>query len=201
MGNLIEDNSVILFQGDSITDCGRSREDPENLGNGYVSIIKTMLSDKFSQHNLKFLNRGISGDKIKDLAIRWEKDCIDLKPDLISILIGINDTLITSARHFEEEYRVLLNRTLKELNPKIILCEPFLLLYNSNIYRNDLNPKLEIVHKLATEFEAVLIPLDKIFHDSCRFHPLEYWAPDRVHPTLEGHSLIAKSWFEYICVK
>ena len=88
MGKLIEENSVILFQGDSITDCGRNREDPNNLGDGYVSMIIAMLSEKYSQYNSKFLNRGISGDRIRDLAIRWQTDCIDLKPDLLSILIG-----------------------------------------------------------------------------------------------------------------
>ncbi len=198
MGNLIENNSVILFQGDSITDCGRIRKDPNNLGNGYVSMIANMLSDKYPQYNMKYINRGISGDKIRDIADRWEKDCIDLKPNLLSILIGINDTLITPARQFEEEYRMLLKHTLSDSNAKIILCEPFLLLKGNSSYRDDLNPKIEIVHKLAKEFEVVLIPLDTIFYDSCALQPPEYWAPDGVHPTPEGHSLIAKSWLEYV---
>jgi lysophospholipase L1-like esterase len=198
MDNLIEENSVILFQGDSITDCGRDREDPNNLGDGYVSMIIAMLSDKYSQYNSKFLNRGVSGDRIRDLAIRWKVDCIDLKPDLLSILIGVNDTLITPVRQFEEEYRMLLQRTINKLNLKIILCEPFLLLKNNNSYRDDLNPKIDVVHKLAKEFEAVLIPLDKIFHASCSLQPPEYWASDGVHPTPEGHSLIAKSWVEHV---
>ncbi len=197
MDKLIEGNSVILFQGDSITDCGRDRGDPNNLGGGYVSMIMASLSKKYSQFNSKFLNRGISGDRIRDLAIRWKKDCIDLKPDLLSILIGINDALITPARQFEEEYRKLLKRTINELDLKIILCEPFLIL-NNNPYRDDLNPKIEIVHKLAKEFEAVLITLDKAFHDSCSLQPPEYWASDGVHPTLKGHSLIAKSWLEHV---
>ncbi len=198
MGNLIKKNPIILFQGDSITDCGRSREDPKYLGDGYVSMITTMLSDKYTHHNFKFLNRGVSGDKIRDLGIRWKSDCIDLKPDLISILIGINDTLITSEKEFEEEYCMLLKRVINELNPKIILCEPFLISKNSNVYRDDLNPKIEIVHKPAKAFEAVLIPLDKIFQDSCSFQPPEHWSSDGVHPTPEGHSLIAKSWIENV---
>ena len=84
------------------------------------------------------------------------------------------------------------------MNAKIILCEPFLLLENNNAYRDDLNPKIEIVHKLSNEFKTVLVPLDKIFHDSCKLHSPEYWAPDGVHPTQEGHTLIAKSWLEYL---
>ena len=198
MDNLFEKNSVILFQGDSITDCGRSRADSNNLGDGYVKLVTKMLTDKYSENNLKFINRGISGDQIRDLVRRWDKDCIDLNPDLLSILIGVNDTLITPEKEFEEEFRMLLKRTTNELNPKIVLCEPFLLLENNNSYREDLNPKIEIVRKLAEEFNTVLVPLDKIFHESCSFQPPEYWAPDGVHPIPDGHTLIAKSWIEYV---
>ena len=198
MVNLFEENSVILFQGDSITDCGRNRENPDNLGDGYVKLITGMLSDRYSQYNIRCINRGISGDKIRDLSLRWDIDCIDIKPDFLSILIGVNDTLITPAEQFEEEYRLLLQRTTIALNSKIILCEPFLLLGNNNAYRDDLNPKIEIVHKLSEEFCTLLLPSDKIFRESCSLHPPEYWAPDGVHPTPAGHALIAKSWIEYV---
>ncbi len=198
MVNLFEENSVILFQGDSITDCGRNRGDPDNLGDGYVKLITGMLSGRYSQYNIRCINRGISGDKIRDLSLRWDIDCIDIKPDLLSILIGVNDTLITPAGQFEEEYRMLLQRTTIALNSKIILCEPFLLLGNDNAYRDDLNPKIEIVHKLSEEFCTLLLPSDKIFRESCSLHPPEYWAPDGVHPTPAGHALIAKSWIEYV---
>ena len=198
MANLFEENSVILFQGDSITDCGRNRENPDNLGDGYVKLITGMLSDRYSQYNIRCINRGISGDKIRDLSLRWDIDCIDIKPDFLSILIGVNDTLITPAGQFEEEYRLLLQRTTIALNSKIILCEPFLLLGNNNAYRDDLNPKIEIVHKLSEEFCTLLLPSDKIFRESCSLHPPEYWAPDGVHPTPAGHALIAKSWIEYV---
>jgi lysophospholipase L1-like esterase len=196
--NLFEENTVILFQGDSITDCGRNRDDPDNLGYGYVNLITGMLSDRYSQYNINFINRGISGDKIRDLQLRWDRECIDLKPDVLSILIGVNDTLITPAGQFEEEYRMLLKRTTRALNSKIILCEPFLLLENNNAYRDDLNPKIEIVHKLSEEFFTLLVPLDKIFRESCSDHSAEYWAPDGVHPTPAGHTLIAESWIEYV---
>ncbi len=198
MVNLLKENSVMLFQGDSITDCGRNREDPDNLGDGYVKLITGMLSGRYSQYGIRCINRGISGDKIRDLSLRWDRDCIDIKPDLLSILIGVNDTLITPAGQFEEEYRMLLQRTTIALNSKIILCEPFLLLGNNNAYRDDLNPKIEIVHKLSEEFSTLLLPSDKIFRESCSLHPPEYWAPDGVHPTPAGHALIAKSWIEYI---
>lgn len=93
---------------------------------------------------------------------------------------------------------MLLKQTIRVLNSKIILCEPFLLLEKNNAYREDLNPKIEIVHKLSEEFCTFLLPLDKIFVESCSVHPPEYWAPDGVHPTPAGHALIAKSWIEYL---
>ena len=198
MNNLFKDDTVILFQGDSITDCGRHREDPDDLGDGYVNLIKGILADKYSQSRPKILNRGISGDKIKDLQLRWDTDCINVNPDILSILIGVNDTLITPAEQFEEEYRMLLMRTTGVQNSKIILCEPFLLLNDNNAYRTDLIPKIEIVHKLSEEFCTLLLPLDTIFRESCSLHPPEYWAPDCVHPTPAGHALIAKSWIEYV---
>ena len=198
INNLFKENSVILFQGDSITDCERNREDPDSLGDGYVNLITEILAGMYSQSNLKFINRGISGDKIRDLQLRWDADCIDIKPDILSILIGVNDTLITPTELFEEEYRMLLKRTTRELNSKIILCEPFLLLGDNNAYRDDLNPKIEIVHRLSEEFSTRLLPLDKIFRKSCSLHPPEYWAPDGVHPTPAGHALIAKSWIKYV---
>ena len=193
-----KENSTILFQGDSITDCGRDREDPDSLGEGFVYQITETVADRYSQSNLKFINRGISGDKIRDLQLRWNMECIDLKPDMLSILIGVNDTLITPAELFEEEYRMLLKHTTEALNAEIILCEPFLLLGNTNAYRDDLNPKIEIVHKLSEEFNTLLLPLDKIFREACSLNPPEYWAPDGVHPTPAGHALIAKSWIEYV---
>ena len=191
-------NSIILFQGDSITDCSRDREDPDSLGGGYVNLVMETVADRYSQSNLKFINRGISGNKIRDLQLRWDMECIDLKPDMLSILVGVNDTLITPVELFEEEYRMLLKRTTEALNAEIILCEPFLLLGDTNAYRDDLNPKIETVHMLSEEFNTLLLPLDKIFREACSLHPPEYWAPDGVHPTPAGHALIAKSWIEYV---
>jgi lysophospholipase L1-like esterase len=116
----------------------------------------------------------------------------------LSILAGINDTLITPITEFEEEYRTLLKRTTNELNSKIIMCEPFLLSVDNNAYRKDLNPKIEVIHKLAKEYNTILVPLDKIFHEACSLKTPEYWAPDGVHPSPEGHALIAKSWIKYL---
>ena len=198
MDKLITESSIILFQGDSITDCSRDRWDPDSLGDGYVNLITEILADRYLQSNLKFVNRGISGDKTRDLLLRWDEECIGIGPEILSILIGVNDTLITPPELFEEEYRLLLKRTIDALSLKIILCEPFLLLGDNNAYRDDLNPKIELINKLSEEFSTLLLPLDKIFREACSLHPHEYWAPDGVHPKPAGHALIAKSWIEYV---
>ena len=116
----------------------------------------------------------------------------------MSILAGINDTLITTITEFEEGYQTLLRRTTNELNSRIIMCEPFLLSVDNNAYREDLNPKIEVIRKLAKEYDTVLVPLDKIFHEACSLRTSEYWAPDGVHPSPEGHALIAESWIKYL---
>jgi len=200
MDNLLTRMTLTLFQGDSITDCGRSWDDPENLGDGYVRLLTTMLPDKYPKHEFKFINRGVSGDKARDLVSRWDVDCISLQPDCLSILVGINDTLITPITEFEEEYQTLLRRTTDELESRIIICEPFLISGDNNAYREDLNPKIEVIRKLAKEYNTDLVPLDKIFHEACSLKTPEYWAPDGVHPSPEGHALIAKSWIKYFDV-
>ena len=198
MGIIFEKNSLVLFQGDSITDCGRDRKVHDDMGSGYAMMASAWLSALYPQHNLKFLNRGRNGAKVRNLITHWDRDCIALKPDWISIMVGINDTMDTSARQFEEEYRVIMEGTSKELDSSIILCEPFLLSGDPKLYRDDLNPKIDIVHKLAKEYDAMLIPLDKIFQDSCSLQSPEYWAPDGVHPSLAGHALIAQTWLKYV---
>ena len=198
MDNLLAKKTLILFQGDSITDCGRSWDDPDNLGDGYVRLLTTILPDKYPEHGFKFINRGVSGDKVRDLVCRWDLDCISLQPDWVSILVGINDTLITSITQFEEKYQMLLKRTANELNSRIIICEPFLLSVDDNAYREDLNPKIEVIRKLSKEYKTILVPLDKIFHEACSLETPEYWAPDGVHPSPEGHTLIAKSWIKHL---
>ncbi|MBS1257538.1 MAG: Acetylxylan esterase [Candidatus Scalindua arabica] len=200
MENLLANRTLILFQGDSITDCGRSWDGPDSLGEGYVRILTIMLPEKYPEYEFKFINRGVSGDKVRDLVCRWDVDCISLQPDWLSILVGVNDTLITPITEFEEEYRTLLKRTTNELNSRVIMCEPFLLSVGNDVYREDLNPKIEVIRKLANEYAAVLVPLDKIFQEACSLEVPEYWAPDGVHPSPEGHALIAKSWIKYLDV-
>ena len=113
----IQENAVVLFQGDSITDAGRLRDDPEHMGGGYAALAAAWFSARFPERRVRFLNRGISGNRTADLRARWQRDCIDLRPDWVSILIGINDTWRrydrsdpTSTEAFAANYRAILEQ-------------------------------------------------------------------------------------------
>ncbi|MFB3894722.1 MAG: SGNH/GDSL hydrolase family protein [bacterium] len=198
--------ALILFQGDSITDAGRDRNQSESLGFGYALFTASWFQAQHPEKPVTFLNRGISGDRIRDLQARWTKDCLELKPDIVSILIGINDTWRrydqndpTTTEQYEAGYRDIITKTLK-LGTKLILCEPFVLHISEERirYREDLNPKIAVVNKLAIEYQTILIPLDKIFQEVSRIRPPSFWAADGVHPTPAGHALIAQHWLKAV---
>ncbi|HZJ83167.1 MAG TPA: SGNH/GDSL hydrolase family protein [Clostridia bacterium] len=204
---MIKNNARVLFQGDSVTDCGRSIEDESYLGNGYANFIAAWYSAVYPEKGLTFINRGISGNRAIDLVGRWDDDCIALKPDLVSILIGINDCWRrydsndpTSTEKFEDYYRKILVHTREKLAAKIVLCEPFVLPHpqDRKKWREDLDPKIHVVRELAREFDAVYVPFDGIFARACTRREPAYWAEDGVHPTQEGHALMAKTWLESV---
>ncbi|MDD2417640.1 MAG: SGNH/GDSL hydrolase family protein [Oscillospiraceae bacterium] len=195
----------LLFQGDSITDAGRDRVDPHRLGNGYPNFTAELINTKFSDINWEFINLGISGNRVIDLVDRRQKDFIDIQPDIVSVLIGVNDTWRafdnndpTTAEKFEANYRLLLEDIKKNTNAKIIMIEPFLLHNepNKDKWRSDLNPKIDAVRRLAREFADIFIPMDGIFAAACIDNPPEYWAADGVHPTKEGAKFIAENYLD-----
>ncbi len=199
-------NSKILFQGDSITDSDRNYKNFGDLGTGYVMMASTWVSAKYPEKKLTFLNRGVSGNRVRDLRNRWQKDCLDLKPNVVSILIGVNDTLgrffwnsPTSMAEFENDYRVILQQT-SALGAKIVLLEPFMLSVAENPFglREDLENRVEITRKLSQEFGTYLVPLKKVFEDAEKIREPSFWSADGVHPTLVGHALIAQNWLKTI---
>ncbi|GHC11575.1 SGNH/GDSL hydrolase family protein [Cerasicoccus arenae] len=208
MGIPFKTGQTILFQGDSITDASRNKEDGGCLGVGYVRIIASLLGARYPEADLKFINRGISGNRVPDLAARWDKDCLDLKPDWLSILIGVNDCWRafdsndpTSTEVFEEGYRGILDRAKDEVS-QLILCEPFLLHTPEDraAWRGDLDPKIHVVRKLAREYGAILVPFDGVFAAAACRQEMGYWAGDGVHPSPAGHGLMAKAWMQYVRV-
>lgn len=207
MSSLIEDGAVVLFQGDSITDVGRDRYQSDHMGSGYAMMASAWFSALYPEKSVRFLNRGIGGDRAANLRARWQEDCIDLQPSWISIMIGINDTWRrydsndpTSVQEYEASYRAILEQTREHLNARLILCEPFVLPTPADreAWREDLDPKIEVVQRLAREFSAILVPLDGIFAQAATRREPTFWTGDGVHPTLAGHALIAQSWLQAI---
>lgn len=199
----IHHDDTILFTGDSITDCGRVRSDPAHLGFGYVAFIAARLQAQLASPKLKILNRGISGNRVPDLLGRLEPDLLALQPTVLSILIGINDTWRrydsndpTSTAAFEEGYRRLLGEVREKLTARVVLLEPFVLHVpkDRHAWREDLNPKIDVVRRLAVEFGTELVPLDGLFAQAATKAPAAYWAEDGVHPTAAGHALMAEAW-------
>jgi acyl-CoA thioesterase-1 len=194
---------TVLFQGDSITDAGRNYLDDEVLGVGYVMMTAAWFSALHPERRARFINRGVSGNKIRDMKERWKKDCLELKPDVVSILIGVNDVLgryfsndPTSVESFEADYRRTLELTRSVFNARIVLMEPFIIQVGKEQVRlrEDLDPKIEVVNRLSDEFKTLLVPLDRVFCEAAEKREPAFWSADGVHPTLAGHALIAQSW-------
>ncbi|OGV61954.1 MAG: GDSL family lipase [Lentisphaerae bacterium RIFOXYB12_FULL_65_16] len=207
MALAIQDKATILFQGDSITDAGRSRTDDAQLGGGYANCIATCCKTLFPDKGLRFINRGISGNRAKDLRARWQADCLDLKPDWVSIMIGINDTWRhydsndpTPADAYERDYHFILTQVKETLGARLILLEPFVLPVPADRkkWREDLDPKIAAARRLAVEFQAIYVPLDGIFAAAACQRPAAEWAGDGVHPSAAGHALIARAWLEAV---
>ncbi|QDA73842.1 SGNH/GDSL hydrolase family protein [Listeria seeligeri] len=192
----------LLFLGDSVTDAGRDFADGYDLGQGYVKYI----ADSLKAEDVTVLNRGVSANRVADLHRRIDTDAIEFTPDVVTILIGINDTWFsfsrwedTSVTAFKEVYRVILTRIKVETNAEIVLMEPFVLPYpeDRKAWRGDLDPKIGAVRELAAEFGATLIPLDGLMNALAVKHGPTYLAEDGVHPTKAGHEAIASIWLEF----
>lgn len=204
---------TILFQGDSITDGNRGRNDDPNhiLGHGYAYIIAGRLGNEQAESDHHFINRGISGNRVSDLYARWNEDAISLKPDLISLLIGVNDASKEvngepggATDRFERAYRHLLDET-KEVLPDsgLVLCEPFILNTGApaerwSKWQERIGAYQNTVRELAAQYGAVFVPLQQPFEQASLRKNSEYWLWDGVHPTTAGHDLIAGCWLEAV---
>ncbi|MDB6118503.1 MAG: lysophospholipase [Verrucomicrobiaceae bacterium] len=197
----------ILFQGDSITDGNRGRNtDPNHiLGHGYQFIIAAKYGALLADRNLTFMNRGISGNTVLDLEKRWQKDTLDLKPDVLSILIGVNDDGKKVAfDQYEQVYDKLLADT-RAANPqvKLVLCESFRLWKgerpdNWEASLASIKQRQQIVAKLAAKYKAALVPFQAVFDEAVKRAPADHWIWDGVHPTYSGHQLMADEWVRVV---
>jgi acyl-CoA thioesterase-1 len=195
---VLDPRRTVVFAGDSVTDCGR-RTDPDGLGDGYVRN----LYDDLGPHRPRIVNAGISGHRAADLADRWSTDVLAHDPSLVSILIGINDTWRrydendpTTAESFEASYRALLD----PLDCPVVLIEPFLLPVKAGQeeWREDLDPKLDVVRKLAVEYGAILVPADLELNRQAMTVGAATLAGDGVHPSPAGHRAIADLWRQVV---
>ena len=201
---------TIVFQGDSITDAGRNydAELPANLGMGigYAFMAAAELLAKEPEKDYQIYNRGISGHRVVDLYARWKKDTLNLRPDILSILIGVNDTWHEKAHNngvevprYAQFYRMLLDWTLKELpEVKLVLIEPFVLLTGAvkEDWIDEINARRQVVKEIAGEYTALFLPAQSIFDEAAKRAEYTYWLKDGVHPTSAGHKLLADAWID-----
>ena len=204
---------TILFQGDSITDGNRTRNNDWNhvMGHGYQYLIASRLWYDYPDKGLMFYNRGISGNRVKDFEARWQKDTLDLKPDVVSILVGVNDVNAIvgnnnpeSVEKFEEIYRRILDKT-KEALPKtlIVLMEPFILRVGhvnekTEIWEAEVLKQQQVIRKLAEDYQGIFVALQEPFKNACKKAPANYWIWDGIHPMPAGHELISRLWIKEV---
>ncbi len=210
---LPDDINVIVFQGDSITDAGRDKENQvansaRSLGRGYASLITAELLGKQPEKDWQCYNRGISGHKVFQLADRWQEDCIDLQPDILSILIGVNDFWHTLTHNYEgtvevyeQDLRNLLDLTIARFpDLKLIIGEPFAVDGGTAINNAEWFPAFngyrEAAARIAKDYKAAWIPYQKIFDEALEKAPVSYWCPDGVHPSTAGNYLMAQAWLD-----
>ncbi|MEM6427965.1 MAG: SGNH/GDSL hydrolase family protein [Deinococcota bacterium] len=203
----------LLFQGDSITDANRSTDidtpnQPASLGSGYVNLITAKLLHNQPELGLTVINRGISGHRVVDLYARWKRDAINLAPDIISILIGVNDLWHEFSTQngvepdrFDTVYRMLIDLTQASLpNVRLVICEPFLLPCGvvTDNWHTDMDTRRALVKQLASDINATFVPFQAAFDDACERAPADYWARDGVHPTPAGHQVMAEAWLNTV---
>lgn len=176
----------------------------EPLGRGYVRTAADLVRSARPDDAITFLNRGVSGDRVSDLRARWREDATDLEPDVVSVLIGVNDTWrrydsgeISTPQAYEDDYRDILTQVRERPDTQLILIEPFLIPVREEqwAWREDLDPRIRTVRRLAEEFDAALLAADGLLNQAARAAGgPEHIAGDGVHPTPLGHALLAEAW-------
>jgi lysophospholipase L1-like esterase len=210
--HFLHQGDMVLFQGDSITDGGRQKAGGDFnhiMGQDYAYILAGEIGSEVPKRNLTFVNRAFGGDWLPDMAARWDKDTLALRPGLLSILIGINDSVSTRKKRqtpeeFEAEYDALLASTVAALpNCKIVLGEPFVLPVGK--HKPDYPAELEqvkmrqqAVARLGAKYHLPVIHYQSIFDAACKKAPAEHWSWDGIHPTYAGHGLMARYWLRTV---
>ena len=207
---------TVLFQGDSITDAGRERKEKHagvansarGLGRGYASIAAGALMIDAAPEGVRVFNRGVSGNKVYQLAERWDRDCLAIEPDVLSVLIGVNDIWHTrngkydgTPAVYERDYDALLARTRAALpGVTLVVCEPFVLPCGAvdETWFPEFDQYRAASRRVAEKHGARFVPFHSMFMEAVEHHPAEHWAKDGVHPTRAGAALMAKEWLRHV---
>jgi len=203
----LRDNQTILFIGDSITDADKSRLAYSPYGFGYVHFVANWLMATYPNLDFNIINTGISGNTVRDLKERWDSDCISYKPDVLSVLVGVNDAWRYYAepgsaygvdvKEYEVTYRQLLLQAKQECKCQIVLMEPFMFCDDpGDVVFEGLQQYVQTVQGLANEFDTVLVPLQRLINEEIERVPPGKWSEDMVHPYVWAHAWIAKRWLE-----
>lgn len=201
----LDKGQAILFTGDSITDCGRARPIGmrAGLGDGYVALVDSLLGAWYPQNCIRILNTGIGGNRVTDLEARWQEDVLDIKPDWLSVMIGINDVWRQYDNALEpdqvtiERYEAVYRKLLAQARPLLkglVLMTPYFIESNpADPMRRDMDAYGKVVEKLSNEFDAVFVDVQAAFDRYLVHRPTQSLAGDRVHPNRTGHMIIARA--------
>ncbi len=205
---LFPNNTSIVFQGDSITHGGRGGDPNHEIGHSYVILIAAPQAAYYPDAHFHFYNRGVSGNTSGAVLGRWKNETLALKPDIVSLLVGVNDVFFTTGKgqpfsvsDYEKNYRAMLDQSRQAYpNVKFMLLDPFIMpgkntSPNWDAWRKSIGEEQAVVEKLAVEYHAPVVHLQKMFQGVAAAHPpIEYWVWDGVHPTFPGHQLVADEW-------
>jgi acyl-CoA thioesterase-1 len=200
----LKPKQTIVFIGDSITDAGRRDEAYKPFGAGYVHFTANTLLAKYPLLDFNIINSGVNGEAIPELKARWQEDCISHKPDILSILVGVNDAWrhvaeknLSGADNYDSMYRQLLSQTKKECNSQIVIVEPFMFCDDlNNPAFAELCRLIEKVRIIAADFGAVLVPLQNLIDKQIKQVPPQKWSLDMIHPVVWAHAWISQRWLE-----
>lgn len=195
----------ILFQGDSVTDAGRDRSNPHDMGEGYPRYASAMIQDSYPDTAFEFVNLGISGNRTEHLVERLEADFIDVQPDIVSVMIGINDVwhhydhyfLETTDEQFEKNLTTVLSALRERTTARILLIQPVLFFGGVPPMREELPRKQAIIKRLAERYADAYLPMDDILRD-CSEEELASYSADGVHPLPDGAMFIGEAYLRAV---
>ena len=196
----------IVFQGDSVTDAGRDKRNYHHMGNGYAKFASALIAEAHPDVDFEFINFGISGNRTSELFDRFYKDCLEFQPDVVSILIGVNDVwhrhnilnIATTDEQTKLNYTCILERIKRESNAKILMMTPYLLDHpDVQHMRSEVDAINVFIKELAAKYADAFVPLDELFDEAMKTQPQPlYYSADGVHPNENGAKFIAKHYAE-----